>query len=52
MGERRKQEDLAAASKLRVIAGRAEELKAELVRARADSEEKGRQLIKHRHEVR
>lgn len=49
--ERRKQEDSAASSKLRAIAGRADELKEEVLKARAESAEKGRQLLKHRDEV-
>lgn len=49
--ERRKEEDVAATGKLRVIAARADSMKAELLEVRAESEEKGRQLLKHRDEV-
>lgn len=49
--ERRTEEAVSATSKLRAIAGRAEELKAELATARADAADKGRQLVEHRDEV-
>lgn len=50
--ERRQEEDEAAATKLRVIAGRADELKTALLEARAEIQEKDRQLTRHKEEVR
>lgn len=49
--ERRQEEDAAAATKLRVIAGRADELKTALLEARAEIQEKDRQLTRHKEEV-
>lgn len=48
---RKKEDDEAAATKLRAVADRTDELKAALVNARMESQEKERQLMMHRDEV-
>lgn len=50
--DRRKEDEVSAATKLRVIADRVDELKVALAEAKLETQEKERQLVKHREEVR
>lgn len=47
----RKEENVGATRRLRLIAGQAEGLKAELAESKAETAEKGRQLTRYRNEV-